>query len=64
MALREARIDGEKITDEQRRAAVRWAKDKMSTEVLRLNIGGKSITHTIYRAGVALREAVRAGLLK
>lgn len=57
-------MDGNKIPKVVQELAVKWARDQITTAQLSDGIGSKTVNHTIYRAGVALREAVRAGLLK
>jgi hypothetical protein len=44
--------------------ALKWMKGDLSTSEAQKRFGNKSVNATIYRMGIALRQAYRQGLLK
>jgi hypothetical protein len=60
------KFGGRKITVTMKKQAVAWAKEEISTATLGKlwDFNSHQVTQILYRAAVALREAVREGLLK
>jgi len=44
--------------------SLEWVKGEVSTSEAQKRFGNKSVNATIYRMGIALRQAYRQGLLK
>lgn len=55
---------GRKITRQMQEQAVKWARDEIRTVDLQRLFKQKQVASCLYRVSIALREAVRSGLLK
>jgi hypothetical protein len=58
------KFGGRKITSTMQKQAVSWAREEIITTELQRLWNEKHVSSCMYRAGSALREAFRSGLLK